>query len=169
MHTTSAASKSEFRQSGGVNVNTVIESASGPTFSMNEAANVAIQVPGNLPSRPSSGGCVPSFKDQVQNVDPQRPAIAAGHQQGFDDGDRERAASFRPRHDPPAESRHVNAVANPVHGDVAPEDVHKPHVKDQCRNAPAEGMNNYDPPLASAVVVEETIEQVAPDLRTINL
>ena len=84
-------------------------------------------------------------------------------------GGGEGAVSSRPRQDPPTEPRHVNAVAKPMPGRVAPADYYEPHVKDQCRNVPEEGMNNSDPPLASAVVVEETIEQVAPDLPRINL
>ena len=167
-----------FKQGGSVNITALNESISGPSFSLYEGAGIAHQTPsqavppqypGNTPGRPSSGGNVPTFKDQVQTVDPQRPAIAAGHQPGCDDGGGEGAVSSRPRQDPPTEPRHVNAVAKPMPGRVAPADYYEPHVKDQCRNVAEEGMNNSDPPLASAVVVEETIEQVAPDLPRINL
>ena len=147
-----------FKQGGSVNVSTVNQSVSGPTFSLYSEPQVAQQDPprpappqypeNNLPG----GGSIPTFKNQVPSVESQRPANAAALQPGCDDGGGGGVAS-----------------AKPMHGDVGPADFYEINVKDQCRNAPVEGMNNDDPPLASAVVVKETVEREAPDVLRIDL
>ena len=156
------------------NVSTFNQSVSGPSLSLHDEVHVAHQ---RIPAQPAppqypennQSGRPPTFKDQVRAVDPQRPGSATDQQPGCDDGGGGSFASLPPRQDPPTEPRYVNAVAKPMHGGVRPADFYEPHNKDQCRNAPVEAANNDDPPLASAVVVEETVKRAAPNLPRIDL
>jgi len=150
-----------YKEVTSVNISTVNQSVDGPSFPSYEEAREPQQgqqqAPQQAGRQPGPGdGYMPTVKDQAQSVD--RPATVTASVQS-DDNERASTAS-RQRQDPPSDP--PAATAKPVPN--AASEGYMPDVKDQCRNVPPEETNS-DPPLASAIILEDTVDQTPDDIQ----